>query len=91
MAEVLMPTAASHRGDYWFLRGACRSSHLPPDSWFPINSSEANALEARRICLRCPVSEQCRREAFIGRDEFGIWGGQDEHERRRELRRAACA
>jgi WhiB family redox-sensing transcriptional regulator len=91
MAEVLMPTAASHQDGYWFLRGACRSSDLPPDSWFPRNPIEADATAAKRVCRRCPVIEQCAREAFEGRNEFGIWGGQDERERRQELRRAARA
>ncbi|MGI5400612.1 WhiB family transcriptional regulator [Streptomyces sp. CA-135486] len=40
---------------------------------------------AKTICARCPVLEECHRDT-LGED-FGVWGGRDEHERHLERRK----
>ncbi len=41
---------------------------------------------AKAVCTYCPVQLPCLRFALATNQEFGVWGGYDEHERRR-LRR----
>lgn len=41
---------------------------------------------AKRICARCPVSEDCLSFALLNRVDDGIWGGFTEKERRRMLK-----
>ncbi len=42
--------------------------------------------EARSVCRRCPVREECLAYAFDSGEEWGIWGGLTSAERR-EIRR----
>jgi len=39
------------------------------------------------ICRHCPVVAECRVEALDNRNEFGVWGGMTERERRALLKR----
>jgi len=66
---------------------ACRDSD--PDVFFP--DDEAPTYEvlvdvARDICSRCHVLDLCRAHG-IEYEEFGIWGGMTEQERRKERKR----
>ncbi|MDD1058549.1 WhiB family transcriptional regulator [Streptomyces cocklensis] len=38
--------------------------------------------EARTICRACPVSGPCGRFAHASQQEYGVWGGYTESERR---------
>lgn len=38
---------------------------------------------AIKICLRCPVREECLRYALEACEEFGVWGGYTATDRRR--------
>ena len=71
----------------WTARGACRSAS--PELFFP-NGTTGLAVEdiqaAKAICASCPVRPQCLRFAVETGQDFGIWGGTTEDERR-ELRR----
>jgi WhiB family redox-sensing transcriptional regulator len=46
---------------------------------------------ARALCQRCPVREACLDYAITVREPHGIWGGLNELERRRLLRRLDVA
>lgn len=82
----------------WKARGLCLGED--PDLFFaetglpgrvPSPTAQKHYGKARLICQRCPVLEQCRRDT-VG-EEYGVWGGLDEHERwliRRKLPRAAA-
>lgn len=37
--------------------------------------------EAKAICHRCPVLEECRQYALQTREPYGIWGGLSEEDR----------
>jgi WhiB family transcriptional regulator, redox-sensing transcriptional regulator len=43
-------------------------------------------MRAREICAACPVRADCLKYATAA-DEFGIWGGLDQEERRSLSRR----
>jgi len=74
--------------DDWRHRAACRGED--PELFFPIGTS-GPALEqveqAKAVCRRCPVSEQCLAEALRRREMYGIWGGTTEAERAELIRR----
>ncbi|MDX3853173.1 WhiB family transcriptional regulator [Streptomyces sp. AK02-01A] len=81
----------SERGDhviYWSERAACL--HVDPDLFFPIGNygpTLEQIDEAKAVCGRCPVVEQCLDWALrVGQVE-GIWGGMTESERRATRRR----
>jgi WhiB family redox-sensing transcriptional regulator len=39
--------------------------------------------EAKRVCGGCPVREACRGYALENEEEYGVWGGLSEAERKR--------
>ncbi len=41
-----------------------------------------SAAEAKAICAKCDVREQCLAYALENNERFGIWGGKSERERR---------
>lgn len=81
----------------WKLRAACRG-HERPDIWYPpparadadIKRSQSErrrriiVAEAKSICRRCPVQEQCLEFADSLGDYNGIWGGKTARERGRK-------
>jgi WhiB family redox-sensing transcriptional regulator len=74
----------------WRHHAACRDED--PDLFFPIGDSGPALLqidEAKAVCRRCPVTEQCWRWALESGQDFGVWGGLSEAERRAMQRRAA--
>jgi WhiB family redox-sensing transcriptional regulator len=50
----------------------------------------ADIEAAKAICATCPVQPECLRYAIETRQEYGIWGGTTEDERR-GLRKAMHA
>ncbi|UNM16480.1 WhiB family transcriptional regulator [Streptomyces formicae] len=82
----------------WLDRASCRTVH--PERFFAPNGSQLDRApaeitqkiwdDAKKICHHCPVLEQCRRDTRG--EEYGVWGGLDEHERyqaRKRLTRGA--
>ncbi len=67
----------------WMAEGNCRSE--PPGTFFP--SDGVGVAIAQRICVTCPVREQCLEYALENRIDHGVWGGTSERERRRILKR----
>ena len=49
--------------------------------------SPENVVEAKAICLRCPVRTDCLDYSIEHRERAGIWGGLTENERGREIAR----
>lgn len=66
----------------WSEQGACRT--IAPDTLF-VQGHEQH--RAKSICLGCNVRTECLAHALDNREEFGIWGGMTERERRALLRR----
>lgn len=70
--------------DLGFLLDADRAcADLPLEVFFPVDGS--TALDARRICRRCPVQAECL-EYAIENPQYGVWGGVSAQERARIAR-----
>lgn len=72
---------------YWRRRAACQGKD--PELFFPVGSAGpalTQIAEAKKICARCPVLRACLVFAMATGQEYGIWGGLTEDERR-QLRR----
>ena len=68
------------------LRAACRGLHSTDeehDVMFPRSEQVGQDLRrAKRVCLRCPVREDCLTQAVAAREGAGVWGGLSPTERR---------
>jgi len=74
----------------WRHRAICRNED--DELFFPVGSTGPAArqlAEAKQVCARCPVREDCLEWAVDNRVAFGVWGGQSEEEREAAKRRAA--
>jgi WhiB family redox-sensing transcriptional regulator len=68
----------------WRKHAACRG--ISADVFYPVTEDEADAAEAKAICVECPVRQACLEHALSHRERDGIWGGATERERRRIIR-----
>ena len=82
LLPITMPGHSATRIGGWHSRGSCVGED--PEVFFP--SHRDPSTEARRICTACPVRDDCLNYATAA-DEFGIWGGLDQAERRNLKRR----
>lgn len=68
----------------WRSRALCAG--LGPEVFFPSGDTCAEAVEraeaAKAVCGACPVRGPCLRFAISTNQQFGVWGGQTEEERR---------
>jgi WhiB family redox-sensing transcriptional regulator len=81
---------ASRGGVNWRHNAVCREED--PELFFPIGNTGSALLqieEAKAVCRRCPVMDQCLQWALESGEETGVWGGLSEDERRAMRRRAA--
>ncbi|MER6917085.1 WhiB family transcriptional regulator [Streptomyces sp. NPDC000594] len=84
------PATEPTAGVDWRHNAVCREED--PELFFPIGTTGPALLqidEAKAVCRRCPVMEQCLQWALEADQEHGVWGGLSESERRRMRRRAA--
>ncbi|WP_426566404.1 WhiB family transcriptional regulator [Angustibacter sp. McL0619] len=58
-----------------------RCAETDPDAFFP--EKGGSTREAKKVCVTCDVREQCLEWALARNEQFGIWGGLSERERRR--------
>ena len=76
----------------WRHRSACLDED--PELFFPIGNTGPAILqieEAKQVCRRCEVREQCLAWALEAGQDHGVWGGLSEDERRALKRRNARA
>lgn len=60
-----------------------------PELWFGDSNQNGytgnergfNYTDARKLCGKCPVAQQCLEYALANREEFGMWGGKSSKER----------
>jgi WhiB family redox-sensing transcriptional regulator len=67
----------------WEAYALCRDYN--GDDWFPVGTGALTDLkyeEVRKVCNRCPVSEQCLQESLERGDEWGMFGGLTPNERK---------
>lgn len=75
-------------------RGGAACREVEPSLFFPVGvtgPAEVQIVAAKAVCGRCEVREVCLEFAVQTNQEYGVWGGMDEEERRaiRRARRAA--
>ena len=66
----------------WRHRSACLDED--PELFFPIGNTGPAILqieEAKAVCRRCEVREQCLAWALEAGQDHGVWGGMSEQER----------
>ncbi|MBC7375503.1 MAG: WhiB family transcriptional regulator [Frankiales bacterium] len=76
----------------WRHRALCRDED--PELFFPIGSTGPAATQvdqAKIVCQRCSVVEDCLTWALETGQENGVWGATSEDERRFLRRRGARA
>jgi WhiB family transcriptional regulator, redox-sensing transcriptional regulator len=76
----------------WRHIAACRDED--PELFFPIGNTGPALLqieEAKSVCRRCPVREECLQFALETGQDAGVWGGLSEDGRRALKRRNARA
>lgn len=72
----------------WADEAACKDADA--ETFFTLD--EGRQKEALEMCAVCPVRQECLEHALVHGEQYGIWGGTREGERRRlmrERRRAA--
>jgi len=75
--DPLLSLAAAMPGD-WVRAALC--AQVDPDLWFP--EKGGSTAGAKKVCERCPVTQECLQFALDNEQRFGIWGGRSERERR---------
>jgi WhiB family transcriptional regulator, redox-sensing transcriptional regulator len=76
------------RDNHWRARASCAS--VESDLFFPIGVTGPavdQIAAAKAVCATCPVQSECLEFAIATNQEYGVWGGTSEEERR-ALRRA---
>ena len=76
----------------WRHSALCRDED--PELFFPIGTTGPAAVQveqAKVVCRRCSVVEDCLTWALDTGQESGVWGGTSEDERRTLRRRAVRA
>ncbi len=72
----------------WRALASC--ARYTPELFFPAGETGlagAQIAMAKRICIGCPVRQDCLDYALASNQRFGIWGGLTEEERRPVRRR----
>jgi WhiB family redox-sensing transcriptional regulator len=72
----------------WRHHAACRDED--PELFFPIGTSGPALLQidqAKAVCRRCSVTDECLQWALDSGQDAGVWGGMSEEERRALKRR----
>jgi len=72
----------------WRHEAACRE--VDPELFFHIGNTGPALLqieEAKQVCRRCSVMDECLRWAIDSGQDAGVWGGMSEDERRAVKRR----
>jgi WhiB family transcriptional regulator, redox-sensing transcriptional regulator len=77
---------------YWWEDAACRTADaelfFTPEG---VAKEQRRAAEqqAKLICLRCPVRDDCLEAALTHDESYGIWGGLSARERKRRYAKTA--
>ncbi|MFZ9628755.1 MAG: WhiB family transcriptional regulator [Ilumatobacteraceae bacterium] len=83
MAALQIVGEPAPTGDTSWMDDAACKGHTP--LFFPPRAERPQARErreakARRLCLACPVLDECRTFARLNH-EYGFWAGESEEER----------
>jgi WhiB family transcriptional regulator, redox-sensing transcriptional regulator len=64
-----------------------RCTEVDPEIFFPERGGSSKS--ARAVCDKCLVKQDCLEYALKNKEQFGIWGGTSERERRKIRRERA--
>jgi WhiB family transcriptional regulator, redox-sensing transcriptional regulator len=77
----------------WRGQAACRRENatvfFPPAHFEMKPEKDAREGQARSLCRQCPVQQDCLDYSLLVQEPHGIWGGLNELERRRLIRKRA--
>jgi WhiB family redox-sensing transcriptional regulator len=77
----------------WRMAAACRTASavhfFAPPHFERKPEKDAREGAARALCRACPVQQRCLEHSLAVGETHGIWGGLNELERRRLLRKRA--
>lgn len=76
------PRDLSFRRDEWVTAATCRQGD--PDALFVRGAQQR---EAATLCESCDVQRHCLATSLDNKEEFGVWGGLTERQRRALLRK----
>ncbi len=71
----------------WQADARCADESIDPEIFFPERGGSSKA--ARAVCAECTVRDRCLEYALNNKEQFGIWGGTSERERRKIRRERA--
>ncbi len=78
----------------WRAGAQCRGEHavhfFPPTHFERKPEKDLREGAARTLCRTCPVLRECLQHSLQTGEPHGIWGGLNELERRRLLRKRAA-
>jgi WhiB family redox-sensing transcriptional regulator len=78
----------------WRDAAECRRAHavhfFAPAHFERKEEKDLREGQARALCRACPVQKQCLDYSLAVQEPHGIWGGLNELERRRTLRKRAA-
>ena len=89
MTALMRRPVVRAASDAWKDAGVCQT--VDPDTFFPEGRGaqlEARTAEAKAVCMVCPVRPECLAWALETRQDFGVWGGLSEDERRSLIRKS---
>ncbi len=66
---------------YYFDTSLAECSGKDPNIFFP--STSVGVFEAKLICARCVIRDDCLIQAIEENEDNGVWGGASERDRRR--------
>ncbi|AGS33537.1 putative transcriptional regulator [Corynebacterium maris DSM 45190] len=76
------PRDLSFRREEWVTAATCRQGD--PDALFVRGAQQREAAE---LCQPCDVQRHCLATSLDNKEEFGVWGGLTERQRRALLRK----
>jgi WhiB family redox-sensing transcriptional regulator len=90
VSRVIVRIRPANSSTDWRHRSACRDED--PELFWPVGTSgpaRIQAEQAKAICRRCPVTDDCLDWALSSGEDSGVWGGMTEEERRAYKRRTS--
>jgi WhiB family redox-sensing transcriptional regulator len=81
--------AVTESDEDWRSRATCK--YQDPELFFPVSDIGPGMAKqissAKSVCFACPVRPECLDWAESTGQEYGVWGGLDEKERRARRRK----
>ena len=83
MVAASVARISTYDAEDWRDHAACADEATA--QFFPLGTSPSAqqiTAQAKAVCATCPVRRRCLEFAITTNQEYGVWGGADEDERR---------